>query len=48
LSKKQDNTPLQYREEEIRNTKHEIRNNIKTRMLEWSKQKGMADDADCR
>jgi len=35
-----------HREEEIRNPKEEIRNNIKTRMLEWSKRKGIADFAD--
>ncbi len=31
---------------EIRNTKHEIRNNIKTRMFKWAKRKGIADSAD--
>ena len=41
-----------HREEEIRNTKHDpperrrtrIRNNIKTRMLEWPKREGTRDD----
>ncbi len=34
------------KEEEIRNTKHEIRNKFKMRMFEWSKRKGIADCAD--
>jgi len=34
----------EHREEEIRNTKHEIRNNIKSGMLEWPKREGTTDD----
>ena len=35
-----------HREEEIRNTKHEIRNKSKIQMLKWSKRKGIADYSD--